>query len=100
MNETPITNEPGYDNLGSDDPKLKAYNEIISHEVVRVAYIGMILNPPPGMPEELHSWVLQRAPRHMEAQLRAVAKHKYLNRQKFDFFENKGTFKWEAMEEE
>ena len=59
MGETPLKNEPGYDNLDNDDRKLNAYNEIISHEVVRVAYIGMILNPPTGMPDELHSWVLE-----------------------------------------
>ena len=89
MGENPLRNEPGYDNLANDDHKLNAYNEIISHEVVRVAYIGMILNPPTGMPDELHSWVLEQAPKHLETQRRAVARHKHLNKQKFDFFENK-----------
>ena len=100
MGENPLRNEPGYDNLANDDHKLNAYNEIISHEVVRVAYIGMILNPPTGMPDELHSWVLEQAPKHLETQRRAVARHKHLNKQKFDFFENKGTFQWQAMEDQ
>ena len=100
MGENPLRNEPGYDNLDNDDPKLNAYNEIISHEVVRVAYIGMILNPPTGMPDELHSWVLEQAPKHLETQRRAVMRHKHLNKRTFDFFENKGTFQWQAMEDQ
>merc|ERR1719323_1469133 len=100
MGENPLRNEPGYDNLDNDDPKLNAYNEIISHEVVRVAYIGMILNPPNGMPDELHSWVLEQAPKHLEIQKRAVMRHKHLNKRTFDFFENKGTFQWQAMEDQ
>merc|ERR1712184_74261 len=86
MGETPLKNEPGYDNLDNDDRKLNVYNEIISHEVVRVAYIGMILTPPPGMPDELHSWVLEQAPKHLETQIRAVRRHKHLNKQTFNFF--------------
>ena len=100
MGENPLRNEPGYDNLANDDHKLNAYNEIISHEVVRVAYIGMILNPPTGMPDQLHSWVLEQAPKHLETQRRAVVRHKHLNKQKFDFFENKGTFQWHEMEDQ
>merc|ERR1712004_810889 len=100
MGENPLRNEPGYDNLDNDDPKLNAYNEIISHEVVRVAYIGMILNPPTGMPDELHSWVLEQAPKHLETQRRAVMRLKHLNKGTFDFFENKGTFQWQAMEDQ
>ena len=100
MGENPLRNEPGYDNLDNDDDKLNAYNEIISHEVVRVAYIGMILNPPTGMPDQLHSWVLEQAPKHLETQRRAVMRHKHLNKQKFDFFENKGTFQWQAMDDQ
>jgi len=100
MGETPLKNEPGYDNLDNDDHKVNAFNEIISYEVVRVAYIGMILNPPTGMPDELHSWVLEQAPKHLETQLRTVMRHKHLNKQKFDFFENKGTFQWQAMEDQ
>jgi ubiquitin-protein ligase len=100
MNENPIRNEPGYDNLKDDDPKVKIYNEIIRHEVVRVAFLGMVLNPPSEMPDELHSWVLGRAPRHIAAQLEAVRRHKRLAGHRFDFFENKGVFRWDAMEAE
>merc|ERR1711963_1393040 len=75
MGENPLRNEPGYDNLDNDNPKLYAYNE-------------MILNPPTGMPDELHSWVLEQAPKHLETQRRAVLRHKHLNKRTFDFFEN------------
>ena len=100
MNETPIRNEPGYDNMDAQDPKCRAYNEIISHEVVRVAYLGMIKSPPKDMPEELHSWLLERAAKHRPAMLKIVEKYKHLDSQMFDFYENKGVFKWKDMEKE
>merc|ERR1711890_30746 len=101
MNENPIRNEPGYDNVDSEDPKCKLYNEIISHEVVRVAYLGMINNPPKGMPGELHDWILQRAPRHLAAQLKAVRRpHSHREGERFDYYENKGVFRWNSLEKE
>ena len=56
MTENPFYNEPGE---RENDPRSDPYNITIVHETIRVAYLGMILNPPQAMPEERHqySWI-------------------------------------------
>ena len=54
MTENPFYNEPGE---RENDPRSDPYNITIIHETIRVAYLGMILNPPQAMPEELHKKV-------------------------------------------
>ena len=54
MTENPFYNEPGE---RENDPRSGPYNITIVHETIRVAYLGMIQNPPPAMPEELHKQV-------------------------------------------
>ena len=58
MCENPFYNEPGYEmKSGQKDPRNDAYNEMLLHETIRVAFIDIILTKPSDLPEELHQKV-------------------------------------------
>ena len=58
MCENPFYNEPGHETKnGQKDPRSDAYNEMLLHETIRVAFIDIILHKPIELPEELHHQV-------------------------------------------
>ena len=58
MCENPFYNEPGHEmKKGQKDPRSDAYNEMLLHETIRVAFIDIILNKPSDLPDELHQKV-------------------------------------------
>ena len=48
LNETPIHNEPGYENIKPSHPKFVTYNKLIKHANIRVAVIQMLESIPKG----------------------------------------------------
>ena len=102
MNEKPFHNEPGFEEqVGKDDPRSSNYNDIIHHETVRVAYLGMIDSPPESLPSELHSELVSAAPNHLMTHLANCEKFLHLtDRQMRDpVQENKGVFIWKKLRE-
>lgn len=62
LNENPINNEPGYQNLTKENSSALLYNFLISHANIRVATIMMLENPPKGFKvfhEDLKSYFLK-----------------------------------------
>lgn len=57
MNEKPYLNEPGYEEGGGHDRELKAYNDVIQHETIRVALCDQIEAPGMFMPKEFVSCI-------------------------------------------
>jgi len=51
MCENPFYNEPGQEmKKGQKNPRSDAYNEMLLHETIRVAFIDIILNKPSDLP--------------------------------------------------
>lgn len=48
LHETPLQNEPGYENLPATNPSNIAYNQIIQYRNYEVALYAMCLHPPTG----------------------------------------------------
>lgn len=64
---SPMLNEPGYENH-TNATEIKAYNDIIRHETLRVALVAnvkAILNGTSCIPSSLHELILARVARHL-----------------------------------
>jgi len=102
LNEKPFYNEPGFEESEGLDVKSEMYNEIIRHETTRVAYLGMLNNPPAGMPMELKQSIFEAAPALRQSHLSVSRANSPLSGRSMrdPMNENKGMFRWETLEKD
>jgi ubiquitin conjugation factor E4 A len=102
LNEKPFYNEPGFEESAGLEQKSEMYNQIIRHETTRVAYLGMIKNPPSEMPIELEQKIFEAAPSFRQHHLSICTAHSHIIGQEMmdPMNENRGVFRWDKLTKE
>jgi ubiquitin-conjugating enzyme E2 Z len=102
MNSTPYHNEPGFEDINVGARQPRDYNNIIRHETIRVAFIGMVdLALARKLPDKLCELILETAPATTDCCYLLCDEYKGLDGKPFQdpYKRNKGTFQFRKLQQ-